>query len=91
MRYIERIAKPEILERKADTWQDAFVGSDKKRRITTKYAHRQVRESLNTMSFHKCFYCERKLKDIPEEIDHFIEVAERKELAYEWGKSLLGL
>ena len=84
MRYIERIAKPEILERKADTWRDAFVGSDKKRPDNNKYAHRQVRESLNTMSFHKCFYCERKLKDIPEEIDHFIEVAERKELAYEW-------
>ena len=84
MRYIERIAKPKILEQKADTWREAFVGSDKKRPDNSKYAHRQVRDSLNAMSFRKCFYCERKLKDIPEEIDHFIEVAERKELAYEW-------
>ena len=84
MRYIERIAKPEILEQKADTWRDAFVGSDKKRPDNSKYAHRQIRDSLNAMSFRKCFYCERKLKDIPEEIDHFIEVAERKDLAYEW-------
>ena len=84
MRYIERIAKPKILEQKADTWREAFVGSDKKRPGNSKYAHRQVRDSLNAMSFHKCFYCERKLKDIPKEIDHFIEVAERKELAYDW-------
>ena len=84
MRYIERIAKPKILEQKADTWRDAFVASDRKRPDNNKYAHRQVRDSLNAMSFHKCFYCERKLKDIPEEIDHFIEVAERKELAYDW-------
>ncbi|MEY4905096.1 MAG: hypothetical protein RLZZ292_2911 [Bacteroidota bacterium] len=36
------------------------------------------------MSFHKCFYCESKLKNIPKEIDHFIEVAERRDLAYQW-------
>ena len=41
------------------------------------------------MSFHKCFYCERKLKSVPKEIDHFIEVAERKDLAYDWDNMYL--
>lgn len=84
MRFIERLTKPAILEEKADQWRDAFVSSGKKRPDNSKYAHSQIRESLNTMSFCKCFYCERKLKDIPQEVDHFIEVAERKDLAYEW-------
>ena len=84
MRHIERLPKPAILEEKSERWRDAFINSEKKRPDNSKYAHRQIRDSLNAMSFHKCFYCERKLKDVPQEIDHFIEVAERKDLAYEW-------
>ena len=84
MRYIERLSKPSILEERADEWRSSFVDSDKKRPDHSKYAHRQVRDSLNAMSFRKCFYCERTLKGIPQEVDHFVEVAERKDLAYEW-------
>lgn len=84
MRHIDRLPKPDILKEKAEGWRDAFVGSNKKRPDNSKYAHSQIRDSLNAMSFHKCFYCERKLKGMPQEIDHFIEVAERRDLAYEW-------
>ncbi|TAE02980.1 MAG: HNH endonuclease [Bacteroidetes bacterium] len=36
------------------------------------------------MSFYKCFYCESKLKGKVSEIDHYKEVSEYKEGAYEW-------
>ncbi|MFP4342947.1 MAG: HNH endonuclease, partial [Cyclobacteriaceae bacterium] len=76
--------KPGILEEKEETWRESFVNSDKKRPDNNKYAHLQIRNTLNSMSFYKCFYCERKLKGVAQEIDHFIEVAERRDLAYDW-------
>jgi hypothetical protein len=36
------------------------------------------------MSFHKCFYCESKLKDATKEVDHHIEVSVDRNLAFEW-------
>jgi uncharacterized protein (TIGR02646 family) len=36
------------------------------------------------MSHNKCYYCESLLKGTIKEIDHFIEVSERKALAFEW-------
>ena len=83
MRHIERLPKPAILDERSERWRDAFVNSERGRPDNSKYAHPQVRESLNAMSFRKCFYCERKLGNA-QEIDHFIEVAERRDLAYEW-------
>jgi hypothetical protein len=41
------------------------------------------------MSLTKCFYCERKLKGILKEIDHFVEVSEDKNLAYSWANLYL--
>ena len=89
MRHIERLPRPAILEERSEQWRDAFVNSEKRRPDNSKYAHPQIRESLNAMSFQKCFYCERKLKDVPQEIAHFIEVAERRDLAYEWNNLYL--
>ncbi|MFP4092075.1 MAG: HNH endonuclease [Cyclobacteriaceae bacterium] len=84
MRSLHRLPKPGILEEKEETWRESFVNSDKKRPDNNKYAHLQIRNTLNSMSFYKCFYCERKLKGVAQEIDHFIEVAERRDLAYDW-------
>ena len=36
------------------------------------------------MTHGKCFYCERRLTDSEQEVDHHVEVAERPELAFEW-------
>ena len=36
------------------------------------------------MSFHKCFYCEQSTKQTRKEIDHYLEVEERPELAFDW-------
>ncbi len=89
MRFIKRLPKPDILTRKENVWRDNFLQSNKARPHNSQYAHQEIRSALNSMSFHKCFYCERKLKDISQEVDHFIEVAERKELAFDWNNLYL--
>ncbi len=87
MRFLERLPKPKILEQKAAEWTAAFVEAPlKKRPDNSKYAHKEVREQLLSMSFYKCFYCETKLGLKESEIDHYKEVADPscRELAFEW-------
>lgn len=84
MRYIKRLSKPEILEQKEQEWTDKFLKSGKDRPDNSKYGHDDIKSVLFTMSHHKCYYCEQVLKGSKQEIDHFIEVKERKDLAYAW-------
>jgi hypothetical protein len=84
MRHISRLPEPDILRNKKPEWTQKFISSGNKRPDSSKYAHRSVRDCLNAMSLHKCFYCERKLKGSPGEVDHYVEVAEKPELAFEW-------
>ncbi|OQX80987.1 MAG: hypothetical protein B6D64_02470 [Bacteroidetes bacterium 4484_276] len=62
MIHINRLPKPDILTRKEKEWTEKFLASDKKRPDNSKYGHKEIRTQLNSMSYHKCFYCERKLK-----------------------------
>jgi hypothetical protein len=84
MRHLERLPKPNILTRKENEWTEKFIASGNKRPDNGKYGHKDIVADLNAISFHKCFYSEQKLKGIPKEIDHHIEVSERKDLAYDW-------
>lgn len=85
MRHIERYSEPEILIRKKQEWTDKFLADEKnKRPDSSKYRHRQILNRLFTMSHNKCSYCETMLKERPSEIDHLIEVSERKDLAFDW-------
>jgi len=84
MRSINRFEEPDILVRKKDEWTRKFIESGKARPDNSKYGHRQINTALYSMSHNKCFYCERQLKGVPSEIDHYIEVAENKLLAFEW-------
>lgn len=86
MIHINRLPKPDILVRKEKEWTEKFLASDNKRPDNSKYGHKEIRVQLNSMSFHKCFYCERKLKGVPREIDHFIEVSDPngRKLAFDW-------
>ncbi len=89
MRHIERLAEPSILtERKAE-WTRRFIESNKPRPDNSKYGHPEIRSYLDGMSFHKCFYCEAMLKGVFKEIDHFMEITERKDLAFEWANLYL--
>lgn len=88
MRHIKRLAKPDILEKKAKEWTEKFLASDKPRPDGSKYRHEEILSQLRTMSHSKCFYCETLLKGVPDEIDHYIEVSDKdcngKSLAFEW-------
>ncbi|MDM8514646.1 HNH endonuclease [Desulfobacterales bacterium HSG16] len=41
------------------------------------------------MSFHKCFYCEQELGETEGQVDHYVEVAEKPERAFEWNNLYL--
>jgi uncharacterized protein (TIGR02646 family) len=84
MRSLERLPEPQILTEKKEIWKENLIASGKKRPDSSKYGHNSVRIQLNSMSYHKCFYCESKLKDKRKEIDHHIEVSVDKTLSFEW-------
>jgi len=84
MRGLERLPEPQILVDRKGIWLSKFLASGNKRPDSNKYGHPTVLTQLNSMSFHKCFYCETKLKGAPKEIDHQVEVSVDKNLAYEW-------
>lgn len=91
MIHITRLPKPQRLIEKSEQWTSDFIASGKKRPDNKKYGHPQIKDTLFGMSFYKCYYCERKLKTHPKEIDHFIEVSEKegKQLAFEWSNLYL--
>lgn len=88
MRHITRLAIPGILDRKHVEWQKNYdvkrAAKPGLRPDSTKYAHKDIRKQLMSMSHCKCFYCEGLLKDEPKEVDHYIEVAVDPSKAYEW-------
>ncbi len=91
MIHIDRLPKPDILVRKEIEWTKKFINSGKKRPDNSKYGHPEIRKHLNSMSYHKCFYCERKLTGVHKEIDHYIEVSDPtgKQLAFDWDNLFL--
>jgi uncharacterized protein (TIGR02646 family) len=84
MIHIERLPKPNILLEKEHEWTDKFIHSGKTRPDNTKYGHKTILQTLQSMSFTKCFYCEQKLTGVASEIDHLIEVNIEKKQAYSW-------
>jgi hypothetical protein len=55
MRSIKRLSEPKILSNKKVEWTDKFLKSNKNRPDSSKYAHTEIRNQLDSMSFHKCF------------------------------------
>lgn len=84
MRHINRLPKPDILKLKGGQWLAGYLASGKKRPDNSKYAHPTIKQSLESMSHTKCYYCECSLKEFGEEVDHHIEVTFDKNLAFEW-------
>lgn len=85
---ITRVPEPAILADKKDIWLQSYLQKRAKnpgqRPSSSQYGHQEIREILESMSFHKCFYCERKLTDIKGEIDHHITVEDDPKLAFTW-------
>lgn len=88
MRHIHRLPTPRILSEKQNKWQQKYeqkiAEKPKARPDSSKYAHKDIRQQLNSCSFNKCFYCESKLTGTPREVDHYIEVAIDPSGAFEW-------
>lgn len=88
MRHIDRLPKPAILVEKEVEWQEKYeaklVENPHARPDHSKYAHKQIKDALYSMSYGKCFYCESKLPGGNKEVDHFVEVALDHGKAYDW-------
>ena len=89
MRHIEKGSEPEYLTEHKEVWLKKFLEKCKAhpdeniRPDSKKYAHPQIVDALWSASHGKCYYCECPL-DAYKEVDHFIEVSERKDLAFDW-------
>lgn len=84
---VPRLQEPRILQEKSAAWTADFLASDKKRPDGSKYAHREIKQTLRSMSHDKCFYCEAREGKLS--VDHHIEVSERRDLAFEWSNLYL--
>lgn len=82
---LKRLPAPKILAERAAEWQrgyDAQLASRPGTRPpSSKYAHQDIVATLRSMSHEKCFYCEG---EGPFSVDHYLEVAERRDLAFTW-------
>lgn len=84
---IERDVEPEILAKKKAEWLAAFLAKrtndPKARPVSSKYAHKGIKDALWRMSHGKCFYCESKPDD-GAEVDHHVEIADDPTRAFTW-------
>ena len=85
---LKRPPEPPILTQKKDEWsakyQELRQQKTNARPHPSQYAHPVIKNALRAMSFHKCFYCERKLSESEDQVEHYLEVAEHPHLAFEW-------
>lgn len=85
---LPRLPEPLILIQNREQWLQAYLEQrnqePRKRPSAKQYGHREIRSTLRAMSFHKCFYWERRLGEHEDEVEHYIEVAERPDLAFAW-------
>ncbi|MCU0687557.1 MAG: HNH endonuclease [Polyangiaceae bacterium] len=88
-----RGAPPRILREKADEWSQRYLedcqAEKKPRPRSDRYGHPEVRAELARMSHGKCFYCELKMPEKEAEVDHHVEVEERRDLAFTWSNLYL--
>lgn len=89
MKSLVRLPEPQIITNRGGDWLQALLLSGKNRPDPSKYGNPSVRLQLDTMSFHKCFYCESKLKGMPKEVDHQIEVSIDINQSYIWNNLYL--
>jgi len=82
--HIKRSLEPECLAENGDRWLASFLDGSASRPNSRQYGHADIRDALHAMSFNKCFYCEQKLGEHEAQVEHFVEVSERPELAFVW-------
>ncbi|MGB1207315.1 MAG: retron system putative HNH endonuclease [Chitinophagales bacterium] len=100
---VDRIAKPDILVKKAKLWTDDYLqacadyekmpdakNKTKKRNCEKKYNHAKVKVQLKKMFEGKCAYCESHITHIDYgDIEHFRPKSKFSKLCFEWSNFLL--
>ena len=85
---LARLPEPDVLIKNGERWLARFLERREQnpgeRPPSRQYGHRNIKDTLRAMSFHKCFYCERKLSEAEDEVDHYIKVVEAPEQAFAW-------
>jgi hypothetical protein len=85
---LTRSSEPDKLSEKKVEWLAAYklalAKDPKKHPHSSTYAHKDIVDALERMSFQKCFYCEQSIKAGDREIDHYVEVAEHPDEAFVW-------
>lgn len=88
---LTRPGEPEVLAESKERWLARYLErralSPGLRPPGAQYAHAMIVRVLEGMSFKKCFYC--KAKPDRRTVDHYIEVAERPDLAFSWSNLYL--
>lgn len=84
MIHLDRSPEPKCLSENGERWLKVFLDNKPSRPDPRQYGHREVRDALHAMSFNKCFYCEQKLGENEAEVEHFVEISTRPELAFTW-------
>lgn len=87
MIHVHRLEEPRILREKKAEWTAKFVSGGKARPHSGTYNHPEVTGTLRAMSHDKCFYCENKGTGLS--VDHYVEIAEKRELAFDWANLYL--
>ena len=81
---LKRLPEPRILRERGPQWTREFLASNDPRPRSNRYRHKEIKQTLQAISFGKCFYCEQMLAEGEAEIDHYVEVAKDRRLAYAW-------
>lgn len=84
-----RTAEPQQLVNNKGKQLAAFLASTRDRPHSYQYSGEQIRNELCSISFYKCYYCERKLSGDWKEIDHYIEIACDRTKALDWNNLYL--
>lgn len=90
---VNRLAKPQILIQKADSWLENLMTADtksEKKKAASKYRHTQIKGTLTAMFHGKCAYCESQILHIDYgHIEHFRPQSLFPHLTFEWENLLL--
>ncbi len=84
-----RIAEPKQLVDNKAAQIAAFLASARVRPYSYQYASAAIRQELCSISFNKCFYCERELSGNTKEVDHYIEISCDRTKALDWDNLFL--
>lgn len=85
MRKIDKLEKPEILEKYGKDWLQAYKDDPKNSTKKYRYRHSDIKSTLKNETSDKCVYCESKIgHNTPGDIEHKIPSSKDINLHFNW-------